>query len=90
MALGSSRRFLPQILKKYIDSNIKQINSTRSLLTSPSGAIYPEPKKFSFPFFKVFLVLSPGVYIGAAIAKHGATILEENEIFIPTDDEEDD
>jgi len=43
-----------------------------------------------FPLFKVILVLTSSVYVGAAFAKHGATILEENEIFVPTDDEEED
>jgi len=62
----------------------------RRLLTAPSGAILPEPKKVPLSFLKVFLVLGPGIYVGASIAKNGATILEENEIFVPSDDDEED
>lgn len=90
---ASIRRVVPRLFVKSV--NTAKIAGTkavvsRHLLTAPSGAILPEPKKVPFPFLKLLLVLTPGIYIGAAIAKNGATILEENEIFVPTDDEEED
>jgi len=94
MIFGSSpfRRIVPRLIKSANIAKTTGINAVvcRRVLTAPSGAVFPEPKKFQFPLLKVFLVLTPGVYIGAAIAKNGATILEENEIFVPTDDDEED
>jgi len=87
---SSFRRIAPLLFKSVNGAKSPNIVVSRNLLTSPSGAIFPEPNKVPFPFFKVILVLTPGIYVGAAIAKHGATILEENEIFVPTDDDEED
>ncbi len=35
----------------------------------------------------VVLFISPFVYIGATISKEGAAFLEENDIFVPDDDD---
>uniref|UniRef100_A0AC35U5Y3 Essential MCU regulator, mitochondrial n=1 Tax=Rhabditophanes sp. KR3021 TaxID=114890 RepID=A0AC35U5Y3_9BILA len=42
--------------------------------------------------FKVFITsaICCSLYFGGMIAKYGASFLEENEIFIPTEDDDDD
>lgn len=95
MVFGSTsfRRIFPQIFKSVNTVKKSATNNvipTRNLLTTSTGAILPEPKKQSFPFLRLLLVLTPAVYVGASIAKNGATILEENEIFVPSDDDEED
>jgi len=88
--ISSFRRIAPQILRSFNGAKSPNIVISRNVLTAPSGAVFPAPKKVQFSLLKIILVLTPGVYVGAAIAKHGATILEENEIFVPQDDDEED
>ncbi|XP_014203803.1 essential MCU regulator, mitochondrial [Copidosoma floridanum] len=62
----------------------------RSLVTSPSGAILPEPQKPRFGYLGVICAVSTGLFIGATISKNVANFLEENELFVPSDDDDDD
>lgn len=43
----------------------------------------------TFCWLQVFLVVIPGVTIGASISKYGAAFLEEHDIFVPSDDDDD-
>ncbi|XP_077526882.1 essential MCU regulator [Haemaphysalis longicornis] len=54
-----------------------------------SGAILPEPEKSNLGLVWVLLTVLPGLYIGATISKEGAAFLEENDIFVPDDDDDD-
>nr|XP_050029787.1 essential MCU regulator, mitochondrial-like [Dermacentor andersoni] len=54
-----------------------------------SGAVLPEPEKSGFGFLWVLLTVLPGLYVGATISKEGAAFLEENDIFVPDDDDDD-
>lgn len=63
-------------------------SSVRHVVTSTSGAILGEPIKVRFGLLKVLAAVIPGILLGATAAKKGATWLEENEIFIPDDDED--
>lgn len=38
---------------------------------------------------QVFLVVVPGVTVGASLSKYGAAFLEEHDIFVPSDDDDD-
>uniref|UniRef100_A0A914WHW5 Essential MCU regulator, mitochondrial n=1 Tax=Plectus sambesii TaxID=2011161 RepID=A0A914WHW5_9BILA len=50
--------------------------------------VEPEPFRIPFGIAKLALVTGGSMYIGGMVAKHAALFLEENEIFVP--DEEDD
>ncbi|XP_055696138.1 essential MCU regulator, mitochondrial [Lutzomyia longipalpis] len=54
-----------------------------------SGAIKPNPESVPFGLVGIFCTVIPGLLIGAAISKNVANFLEENELFVP-DEEEDD
>ena len=58
--------------------------------TTPSGSILPEPKKPRFGVLGVICAVATGLFIGATISKNVANFLEENELFVPSDDDDDD
>ena len=62
----------------------------RTEVTTPSGGIVREPERVSFGLFYVGLTIVVGLIIGATISKNMANFLEENEIFAPADDDDDD
>ena len=62
----------------------------RTAMTSPSGSILPEPKKPRFGYLGVICAVSIGLFIGANLSKNIANFLEENELFVPSDDDDDD
>lgn len=63
-------------------------------LTSYFAAVYDiiigEPKKLKFALIKVIIVTGAGLFIGAQIAKKGAAVLSESNIFNPEVEDEDD
>lgn len=62
----------------------------RSTITTPSGAILPEPKRTPFSFLGVVSSVIFGLLVGATISKNVANFLEENDLFVPSDDDDDD
>lgn len=54
-----------------------------------NGAVLPMPKVTSFGLFAVIFSVVPGLFIGAAISKSVANFLEENDLFVPSDDDDD-
>lgn len=64
--------------------------NVRSKITTPSGAILPEPKRTPFGFLRVISGVLIGLIIGATISKNMANFLEENDLFVPSDDDDDD
>lgn len=73
--------------KSAVIANCSQI---RTATTSPSGSILPEPKKPRFGYIGVICAVTIGLFIGATISKNVANFLEENELFVPSDDDDDD
>ena len=61
----------------------------RTLVCKESGAILPEPEKTSFGLVKVTAAVLPFLYVGATLGKEGAAFLEDNDIFVPDDDDDD-
>ncbi|KAL6267600.1 essential MCU regulator, mitochondrial [Pogonomyrmex barbatus] len=62
----------------------------RTTITTPSGAILPEPKRTPFSFLGVVTSVIFGLLVGATISKNIANFLEENDLFVPSDDDDDD
>ncbi|GFS70463.1 hypothetical protein NPIL_421371 [Nephila pilipes] len=62
----------------------------RHAVTSDSGAMLPKPEKMPFGLLRVMFTVLPGLYLGATISKEGAAFLEENDIFVPDEDDDED
>jgi len=60
----------------------------RTAITSESGALLPGPQVNRLGVVKVFGFAIPGIYLGATFAQKGAEFLEENDIFVPDDDDD--
>ena len=59
------------------------------MVYTETGGILSEPKKQPFGFIPVLMTFFPFLYIGATIGKEFAAWMEENEIFVPDDDDDD-
>ncbi|XP_074102815.1 essential MCU regulator isoform X1 [Cotesia typhae] len=70
-------------------TNLKYHTQTSSI-TTRSGAILPEPKTQPLGWVGVIAGVSLGLLIGATISKNIANFLEENDLFVPSDDDGDD
>lgn len=76
--------------KNVISSSFQfQNTSCRGMVTTTKGELLPPPLKTRFGLVKVLSAAVPGIIVGATLAKNGAAWLEENEIFIPDDDDDD-
>lgn len=54
-----------------------------------NGTFMPMPKVIPFGLIGVLCSVIPGLFIGAAISKSVANFLEENDLFVPSDDDDD-
>ncbi|XP_055855197.1 essential MCU regulator, mitochondrial [Episyrphus balteatus] len=80
------RKLLNQVL-------IKQKTQQTTIRTAThyrSGALKPRPETMPLGLVGVMCAVIPGLFIGAAISKSVANFLEENELFVPADDDDDD
>jgi hypothetical protein len=53
-----------------------------------SGGFMHKPDQTRFALIKVMAVVFPFLYAGATLSKNGAAFLEENDIFVPDDDDD--
>merc|ERR1719468_600790 len=59
-------------------------------IDSGSGLVRPEPERTSHAgLLKMLLISSLGLYLGASISQKMAAFLEENDLFVPDDDDDD-
>lgn len=88
------------LVKKCITINplaLKQLSSAQSLELAQmrykthhrTGAFKPMPHVSSFGLIGILCSVLPGLFIGAAISKNVANFLEENDLFVPSDDDDD-
>lgn len=54
------------------------------------GTLLPMPKSIPFGLIGILCSVVPGLFIGAAISKSVANFLEENDLFVPSEDDDDD
>lgn len=54
-----------------------------------TGAFKPAPSGNAFGIIGILCSVVPGLFIGAAISKSVANFLEENDLFVPSDDDDD-
>ncbi|OXA41809.1 essential MCU regulator, mitochondrial [Folsomia candida] len=75
----------PQATRRTISTT-----GSTSGVTSVSGAYHHEPGKVPMGVPAVTATIATGLLIGAGISKNIASFLEENELFVPSDDDDDD
>lgn len=73
-----------------VPNEIRQTVGHRSATTTSTGAYKKEPHSTPLGLVKVLLTVLPGLYVGAAISRTCAAFLEENDIFVPEEDDDDD
>lgn len=71
-------------------STVSRTTQTRTVVSTPSGAILPKPEKTPFGLIRMTVVVVPFLYVGTLISKNFAALLEEHDIFVPEDDDDDD
>ena len=88
--MASSVAVLSRISRNMFNTPLKMsISATENnTVYSPSGGILPKPETMKLKMLKVMSVVVPFVYGGATMSKNGATFLEENDIFVPDDDDD--
>ena len=80
--------FSKQILRSNLTQNVTKIPSRNTQVFRDTGAVCEKPDHVRLGIFKVLVVVCPFVFIGATISKNGAAFLEENDIFVPDDDDD--
>lgn len=69
---------------------VRNGNSIRNVVTSETGAVLEVPqKKGLLGFAGVAIAVTTGVTVGSLISKDLASFLEENDLFVPSDDDDD-
>ena len=88
--MASSASLLSRISRNMFNTPLKMsvTASENNAAYSASGGILPKPDTMKFKLFKIMGVVVPFVYGGATMSKNGATFLEENDIFVPDDDDD--
>uniref|UniRef100_A0A336MPI5 Essential MCU regulator, mitochondrial n=1 Tax=Culicoides sonorensis TaxID=179676 RepID=A0A336MPI5_CULSO len=66
------------------------LQQRRQKITYRSGAFKPMPTSAPYGLVGLVCTVVPGLLIGAAISKNMASFLEENELFVPSDEDDDD
>ncbi|CAI5453937.1 unnamed protein product [Caenorhabditis angaria] len=64
--------------------------NTQVVQSLAPGNIQQRPFSNRAGLFKLFAVCTSSLYLGGMIAHKGASFLEENEIFVPAEDDDDD
>ncbi|KAG5892758.1 hypothetical protein JTB14_027022 [Gonioctena quinquepunctata] len=65
-------------------------NIIRTKTTFKHGVILQEPPRTTFGILKLIFTVIPGLLIGAAISENIANFLEEKDLFVPSNDDDDD
>lgn len=91
---------MSSLLQKYIalqrlaaagaaGANSMRLQQIRHKTHYRTGAFKPMPMVSNFGIIGIVCSVVPGLFIGAAISKSVANFLEENDLFVPSDDDDD-
>lgn len=64
------------------------VQQVRTTVTVENGAFCEKPDQIRLGLVKALAVVCPFLYAGATLSKNGAAFLEENDIFVPDDDDD--
>ncbi|KAH8290706.1 hypothetical protein KR054_005169 [Drosophila jambulina] len=79
-------------ISRRVSENPRSLNILRRHMSSVyfrSGAIRPKPEEMPFGLLAILCAVIPGLFVGATISKNVANFLEENDLFVPSDDDDD-
>jgi len=75
--------------QRFRNTSLLTGHPSRSLVYNETGGILDRPEQNRFGLLKALLVVTVFTCLGGTLSKTGAAFLEENEIFIPGDDDDD-
>jgi len=78
-----------QILTASKSRGILNALHSRNVVTNEAGCFHEAPRKQRFGLIGVALTITAGLTIGSLISKDVASFLEENDLFVPSDDDDD-
>ncbi|KAH8252317.1 hypothetical protein KR038_005699 [Drosophila bunnanda] len=90
--LGLPLNMAVRQIPRKVTENPQSLNILRRHMSSVyyrSGAIRPKPEEMPFGLLAIFCAVIPGLFVGATISKNVANFLEENDLFVPSDDDDD-
>ena len=77
------------LLRNKLQSSVQiKILSRCIQVYSETGAVAAKPEQIRFPVLKSLATVFPFLYLGATLSKNGAAWLEENDIFVPDEDDD--
>ncbi|XP_023165093.2 essential MCU regulator, mitochondrial [Drosophila hydei] len=79
-------------LQQFVQQTARNNNMVRRQMSGihfRSGAFKPKPAEMPFGLFAILCAVIPGLFVGATISKNVANFLEENDLFVPSDDDDD-
>ena len=81
---------LRQLFKSSAKTLVRNGIQVRNLVTTKTGAVLEVPQKKGIKGFAgVAIAVTTGITIGSLISKDVASFLEENDLFVPSDDDVD-
>ncbi|TDG51090.1 hypothetical protein AWZ03_002453 [Drosophila navojoa] len=80
---------LRQLAQQAARNNNNIVRRQMSGIVYRSGAFKPKPEEMPFGLFAILCAVIPGLFVGATISKNVANFLEENDLFVPSDDDDD-
>ena len=86
--MASRVAVLAKFARKINNSGFHKPFTRNMSVYTETGGINPKPSQVNFALPKVVLVTFPFLYLGASLSKSGAAFLEENDIFVPDDDDD--
>lgn len=86
--MASTRRLF-KLLKERLSSSGGLYVPSRKAVCTDTGAMLHKPETTRFAIVKAMSTVVPFLYLGATVSKKGAAFLEENDIFVPDDDDDD-
>lgn len=86
--MASTRRVF-KFLKERLSSNASIYVPKRNVVCTDTGAMLHKPETTRFGLVKAMTTVVPFLYLGATMSRKGAAFLEENDIFVPDDDDDD-
>merc|ERR1711976_517748 len=91
-ALGRLRQLAVKSLKQnhglFTKNLVRPVVPKRTAVYTETGAILEKPEVVKFGVARLLVVTTPFLVSGALISKSVATFLEENDIFVPDDDDD--
>ncbi|KAF2361244.1 Essential MCU regulator mitochondrial [Trinorchestia longiramus] len=83
-------RKLPKMLEGLPQSRSLHCSSSLRTTFSPTNAVLEKPHQSKFiNYVCVAMAVGTGISAGAWLSKNIASFLEENELFVPSDDDDD-